>query len=494
VGTSATPKQKQMSNLTGRVPATNPRKNKMNIDGFLKNLASQTSSTETLRAYRQDLEKYQEFLRLKGLRVTQAKSRTISEFVNHLNDKNGGPLAPASVSRRLSVVSAFYEFLPDNSDGEVRNPVARVKRPKINNELPRAVEDNVLATLVDGITDVRDRAIVLLFVYSGLRLSELCQLNKDTIVPRRRTAPDGTVQFFGQGEVIGKGRRRRQFMVGPTALQALGEYIKAHRTKDEIPALFLSERRQRISSRSVQDIVDRWCKRLNVPHIHVHQLRHSFATRNVNAGMSAAVLQELLGHSQLSTSQRYFRVKPDRLAREYFSVMEFVRQTSPVYSAVTIGSGGRTFKSLRPNPNDGGGNEKTQGLRRKKLRSFGKSQAPVINGNVAQQIQPAVGDIMSTIYTVMTDKVKNSAVATDSIRVSPRHLGQMPGHASVHVASGTRLPWASATHSTCPCQASCSTWIVSRRFWWRHNSRLRASAPSGSPAWVALGRSTSRRR
>lgn len=283
-------------------------------------------------------------------------------------------------------------------------------------------------------------------------------------------------------------------MVGPTALQALGEYIKAHRTKDEIPALFLSERRQRISSRSVQDIVDRWCKRLNVPHIHVHQLRHSFATRNVNAGMSAAVLQELLGHSQLSTSQRYFRVKPDRLAREYFSVMEFVRQTSPVYSAVTIGSGGRTFKSLRPNHNDGGGNEKTQGLRRKKLRSFGKSQAPVINGNVAQQIQPAVGDIMSTIYTVMTDKVKNSAVATDSIRVSPRHLGQMPGHASVHVASGTRLPWASATHSTCPCQASCSTWIVSRRFWWRHNSRLRASAPSGSPAWVALGRSTSRRR
>jgi site-specific recombinase XerD len=65
--------------------------------------------------------------------------------------------------------------------------------------------------------------------------------------------------------------------------------------------------------------------------IHVHQLRHSFATRNVNAGMSAGVLQELLDHSQLSTSRRYFRVKPGRLMREYFSVLEYVRQCSPVW-------------------------------------------------------------------------------------------------------------------------------------------------------------------
>jgi site-specific recombinase XerD len=283
-----------------------------------------------LRAYRQDIEKYEEFLRLKGLRVTQAKPSTISEYIHYLNAKNGGVLAPATVSRRLSVLSAFYEFLRNNSDGNIRNPVTRVKRPRIDNELPRAVEDNALVTLVDGITDVRDRAIVLLFVYSGLRLSELCQLNKNTILSRMRKTPEGSVQYFGTGEVMGKGRKRRQFMVGPTALQALGEYIKESRTKDDNPALFLSERRQRISCRNVQDVLDRWCKRLGVPHIHVHQLRHSFATRNVNAGMTAAVLQELMGHSSLSTTQRYFRIQPDRLSREYFAVMEFIRQSSPV--------------------------------------------------------------------------------------------------------------------------------------------------------------------
>ena len=302
----------------------------MNIQAYLKNLATQTSSQETLRAYRQDLEMYEEFLRAKSLRVTQAKPSTITEFINHLANKNGGPLAPATVSRRLSVLSAFYEFLRDNSDGNITNPVQRVKRPKVNNEAPRAVDDNALATLIDGITDIRDKAIVLLFVYSGLRLSELRQLNKDSIVSRKRQAPDGTTQYFGTGEVIGKGRKRRHFMVGPAALQALGEYIKASRTKDQHPALFLSERHQRISCRAIQEVVSRWCKKLGVPHVHVHQLRHSFATRNVNAGMSATVLQELLGHAQLSTSQRYFRVKPDRLSREYFATMEFIRQTSPI--------------------------------------------------------------------------------------------------------------------------------------------------------------------
>src|ERR1035441_5260860 len=86
MGTSATSKQKQMSNRAGTFPATNPRKDTMNINGFLTNLATQTSSTETLRAYRQDLEKYEAFLRLKGLRVTQSKPSTVTEFINHLVD------------------------------------------------------------------------------------------------------------------------------------------------------------------------------------------------------------------------------------------------------------------------------------------------------------------------------------------------------------------------------------------------------------------------
>ncbi len=302
----------------------------MNVKAFLRFLRARTPSAETQRAYRQDLEKYQAFLRSKGLRVNQAKPSTITEFIDHLSNAHGTELAPATISRRLAVLSAFYEFLRDNSDGNIRNPVERVKRPKVDNEAFRAVDEATLAKLANGVVNLRDKAIILTLLYSGLRLAELCQLNKDTITTVKRQVPGGPMQYFGKGEVIGKGRKRRQFLIGPAALDALRDYLKESRMKDTNTALFLSGRGKRISSRAVQGVLDRWCKRLGIPHIHPHQLRHSFATRSVNAGMSSAVLQEILGHKNLSTSQRYFRVKPERLAREYHAAMEFIRQCSQV--------------------------------------------------------------------------------------------------------------------------------------------------------------------
>lgn len=302
----------------------------MNMKSFLDYLKTRTSSKETLRAYKQDLLRFETFLRSKGLKVTQVKPHTIAEYLNFLTEQSGRELAPATTARRLAVVSEYYEYLRANSEGRIGNPVKAVKRPKVQNELPRAIENSTLEKLVHGITDLRDKAMVLLFVESGLRLSELCSLNKDTIATHKRVAPDGTTQYFGQGEVLGKGRKRRKFIVGPTALQALADYIKAQRLKDSNPALFLSSRHKRISGRTVQHTLDKWCKKLGLSHLHIHQMRHSFATRNVNAGMSAAVLQELLGHASLQSTQRYFRVQPERLSREYFAAMEFIRNTSPL--------------------------------------------------------------------------------------------------------------------------------------------------------------------
>jgi site-specific recombinase XerD len=306
------------------------RQDIMNIRGFMQALATRTPSKETRRAYFQDLKKYQAFLKSKGLRVTQATPSTINEFIAHLVARHGAPLAPATIARRLAVISGYYEFLGEGSDGAITNPVKRVKRPTVDNDLPRAVADDVLERLIEGMTDKRDRAIVLLFIYSGLRLSELRQLDLTTITSRKHKAADGTVEYFGVGEVMGKGRKRRQFLVGPAALQALADYVNECRRSAKDGPLFLSERKDRISGRAIQQMVNNWCLKLRLPHVHVHQLRHSFATRNVNAGMSAVVLQELMAHSNLASTQRYFRVRPERLTREYFSVMEYIRQGSPV--------------------------------------------------------------------------------------------------------------------------------------------------------------------
>lgn len=306
----------------------------MDINGFLESL--DTPSTETLRAYRQTLERFEGFLREKHLRVTQVKPSTITEFISNLRQHKGrtvgDSIAPATVGRHLAVLSSFFAFLrQDDSNGSLRNPVDRVKRPKIDNDTPRAVDEDVLATLVNGITNVRDKAIVLLFIYSGLRLDELRQLDKTTIITRTKTMPDGCKEPYGYGEVTGKGRKHRNFIIGPAAVLALRTYVREYRrSADDNPALFLSSHRGRLSSRAIQYTVATWCKRLGISHIHVHQLRHSFATRMVNAGMSASALRDLLGHKGLKTTERYFRIKPERLTREYFSVMEFVKKTSGV--------------------------------------------------------------------------------------------------------------------------------------------------------------------
>ena len=297
----------------------------MNISGFLQYLSTRTHSQETIRAYSQDLHRFEAFLKSKGLRVTQAKPSTIAEFVAHLRDHHGRTVAlelsPATIARRLAVLKSFYDFLADNSDGAVRNPVDHVKRPKVNNRLPRAVEEHRLEAFVNGIESSRDLAIVLFLVYTGLRLGELCRLDRATIVTRKRRDSVGQAQYFGFGQVVGKGNKNRNFIVAPKALAALKTYIKSR--KDSNPALFVSQRGTRLTPRAVQQIVAKWCRKAGLPHINVHAFRHSFATRNVNAGMSASVLQQLMGHSSPSSTEIYFRIRPERLTREYFAAMEF---------------------------------------------------------------------------------------------------------------------------------------------------------------------------
>lgn len=303
----------------------------MKTKEFIESLGTQTRSSETLRAYRQDIERFAAFLAAKRIRANQVKPSTIYEYVSYLCENqgrtSGDTLSPATIGRRLAVVSTYYDWLHDTTGKPAANPVARVRRPKIRNEQPRAVNESDLASLIDGITELRDKALVLLFLYSGLRLSELQQLNKDSITLRRRSMPDGSRQYFGIGEVLGKGGKRRHFMAGPKAVAAVSDYVAAKRMDDDIPALFISSRKRRLSCRAIQQVVDKWCRRLGLDHIHAHQFRHSFATRNVNAGMSAAALKELMGHGSLTTTQRYFSIREERLAREYYAAWEWIGQS-----------------------------------------------------------------------------------------------------------------------------------------------------------------------
>jgi integrase/recombinase XerC len=298
----------------------------MEIEAFILRLRLRGCSDETCRAYRQDIERFEAFLRSLHLRTDQVTTKTIDQFVQYLHDTCGRTvgtgLAPASVSRRLAVVSKYYRFLQLNSNGRTRNPLIGYERPKVDNRKCRAVEQGQLTKLMNDVTEKRDRALIVLFVFTGLRLSELCQLDVNTIQLHTR----GPVTL-GHGEVIGKGNKLRTFVVDRIAMMIVREYLATR--QDRNGPLFLSSRKTRLSCRGIQQVVYRWCDRLGIPRVHPHQFRHSFAKRMVNGGMRSTDLQVLLGHESPQTTRRYYEIEPDRLAREYFSAMEFLQPEEP---------------------------------------------------------------------------------------------------------------------------------------------------------------------
>ncbi|MCU1226505.1 MAG: integrase family protein [Edaphobacter sp.] len=195
------------------------------------------------------------------------------------------------------------------------------------------MDEPTLDQLLAGITSLRDRLIVTLFLATGLRVSELHRLDRDTIKFLVEIDETGQEKLSGHGVVLGKRNKVRTFFVDPVTLELYAEYLRGRADVD--PSLFLSQRNARMSVRAMQDRLAAWCKKLGLSHVRVHQLRHSFATRLANAHISSMVLKDLMGHSSLTTTCNYFKLSDTTLSQGYFSAMEFVNQTaSPSTSGV----------------------------------------------------------------------------------------------------------------------------------------------------------------
>ena len=166
----------------------------------------------------------------------------------------------------------------------------------------------------------RDLLIFQLFLKTGLRVSELVQLNRDTIEVYRQSSPQGTSIVLGRGLVVGKGGKERTFYVPLDVLKQLMAY-KRSRTDDD-PALFLSIRQTRMSVRAVQERLDHWCKRTGIDHARVHQFRHTFATSMLRAEMDILHLRELMGHSSIATTMQYAELADETVACGYHAAME----------------------------------------------------------------------------------------------------------------------------------------------------------------------------
>jgi site-specific recombinase XerD len=302
---------------------------KFDFEPFLEHLAvNRRASPQTVRAYCSDLKLFETFARQRSVsRPAQVDHVFVREYIEHMqqqsNPRSGrNGLSDASVARRLAALSSYLEFVRATADHKLRNPLKDVSRRWHRNNDPKPVEEPDLEMLLDGITNERDRLLFTLFLATGLRVSEMQQLNRDSI--RIECTTVGVEeQTLGVGDVVGKGDKRRRFYVDEATMIMCAAYLI--RREDQHEALFLSERKQRMSVRAMQYTLDLWCRKVGIDHINIHRLRHSFATRLANSNISSLVLKDLMGHASFSTTARYFKLTDTTLARGYFSAMEFVR-------------------------------------------------------------------------------------------------------------------------------------------------------------------------
>lgn len=216
----------------------------------------------------------------------------------------------SSVVRKLSSLKTFYRYL--ERQGLIdSSPILAVTAPRRQRYLPKVLSAEQTGTLLDTpVNDykqlVRDLAICELLYSCGLRVSELAGLDLGSIDLEQR-----------QVRVVGKGNKERLLPVGRTACRALYLYLAQRPLADE-QGLFLNYRGGRLTARSVQRLLKRRLLQLNLPtDVTPHALRHSFATHLLDAGADLRVIQELLGHASLSTTQRYTSVSFAHLAGVY---------------------------------------------------------------------------------------------------------------------------------------------------------------------------------
>lgn len=265
-------------------------------------------SDHTVAAYARDLVRYLGFLDARGkTRPTDADRRAVED---HLGELRRGGLAPSSVARTASSIRGFHRFLVSEGLTTV-NPAARIPTPRRWERLPHAIAVEDVLRLVEvpegtGPLPVRNRALLELGYATGLRASELVGLSASGV-----HADDRFVR------VVGKGGKERVVPYGGAAARALDRYRAgprdALRRGKRVSALFLNHHGGPLTRVGYWGILKREARRAGIPDVHPHVLRHSFATHLLQGGADLRVVQELLGHASIATTQIYTHLETAQL-------------------------------------------------------------------------------------------------------------------------------------------------------------------------------------
>lgn len=284
-------------------------------DEYLNYLAVERgSSPNTIEAYGRDLSRYVDYVYAHGVREPDGVDRGLVEsYAAVLSDLG---LAAASVERAVSAVKGFHRFLVAEGLAETC-PTADVPLPAKPSRLPDVISREEAERLLDqpfagDARGLRDHAILEVLYGCGLRVSELCGLDVREVLLEEELL-----------RVFGKGSKERLVPIMGAASRALGTYLREGRgallSSKSGGAVFLNAHGGRLTRQSVHAIVERYGRVVGIEGLHPHTLRHSFATHLLEGGADLRVVQELLGHASITTTQLYTHLDRSHIRRVYLS-------------------------------------------------------------------------------------------------------------------------------------------------------------------------------
>lgn len=293
------------------------------VSDYLDYLAVERgAAANTVAAYARDLDRYVDDLAEHSVtQLSQVDRHVIEGHVARLRE---GGAAPSSVKRAVSAIRSFHKFAAGDHLSDSL-PTSDVAAPQVPAYLPQVLSIQQVEALLDqpfasDATGQRDRALLEVLYGCGLRVSELCGLNLDSVYPAEELV-----------RVVGKGSKERLVPLLGSAKEALTTYIQEGRQELVRPlsaagraaysqgAVFLSQRGSRLSRQWVHHLVERYGAYVGIQGLHPHTLRHSLATHLLQGGADLRVVQEILGHADVATTQLYTHVDQTHLQGVYFA-------------------------------------------------------------------------------------------------------------------------------------------------------------------------------
>jgi len=287
------------------------------IGRYRRFLKRRNCSVHTLKNYINILGHFSAWLQIP---IEQATSRETDAYMDYLLRRRK---KPKTINCHFGCIHAFYEYLIEDEGMPLINPLKKKYRLRLSRPLPKHLRDEQVTTLFNEISDTRDRAMFMLMLRCGLRVEEVARLTVDAIEYRSRQ-----LYVFN-----GKGSKDRVVYLSEDALVALQTYMQKRKWSKEKRVFLVQKgplRGKPISVRGIQKRIEYYAQKTEIQ-VSCHHLRHTMATQLLNADADLVTIQDLLGHSKITTTQCYCRVSNLKVQRDYYKAINVVLQrTQPI--------------------------------------------------------------------------------------------------------------------------------------------------------------------